>query len=62
MMAAADVSLTVDFANVAAGTSTINAEVKIGSTFAEVGYVGTYSVSVTLLTEEEAAAKATEEG
>lgn len=62
VMAAADVSLTVDFANVAAGTSTINAEVKIGSTFAEVGYVGTYSVSVTLLTEEEAAAKATEEG
>lgn len=51
-MTAADVSLVVDFKDVAAGTAAIKAEVKISSAYSDVGYVGTYSVSATLRSAE----------
>ena len=56
-MTAADVSLVVDFKDVAAGTAAIKAEVKISSAYSDVGYVGTYSVSATLRSAAEAQAE-----
>ena len=44
-----DISVTVDFADAELGAATMRAEVTINSEFKDVGIVGTYQVSATLL-------------
>lgn len=45
---AADIKVTVDFANAELGTATMRADVTIDGKFVDVGVVGTYQVSATL--------------
>lgn len=47
-MSSSDVTVTVDFANVEAGTATMKANIVISSRFLGVGEIGTYIVSATL--------------
>lgn len=48
-----NLTVTVDFDNVAPGTATVKAQIAISPEFAKVGEVGTYSVSATLLVPED---------
>lgn len=47
-MTADDLSVTVDFSGVEIGTAVVKADIKITSAYADVGAIGTYSVSATL--------------
>lgn len=50
-MSAGDITVTVDCTDMAAGTSILKAEVTISDKYGDVGFVGTYNVSVTLQPE-----------
>lgn len=47
-MTADDLTVTVDFSGVVIGTAMVKANIEINSDFADVGAIGTYSVSATL--------------
>ena len=49
----ADIKLTVDLANIKAGTATLPATVTLESKYADLGVIGSYSVTVTLTEKPE---------